>query len=65
MTDSERAVIAELRRLNKLAKAGPWYPQGARSRDRAVYRLAEPEERLIIAMRNNLDLLLDLATRNS
>jgi hypothetical protein len=64
VTESDRAIITELRQLNSLARKGPWYPQGARSKGKAVYRIGEPEERLIIAMRNNIERLLDLASRN-
>ena len=54
MTDQDRELIARIKRLDAAAKKGPWYPQGQKSRDRAVYRIAQPEEDLIIALRNHV-----------
>ena len=64
MTDEDRALIARLKKLDAAAKKGPWYPQGQKSRDRAIYRIAKPEEDLIIALRNHIgDLLRIIETQ--
>lgn len=55
-------IIEELGRLDKAAKAGPWYPRGPKSRDgKAVYRVGPAEEALICAMRTHLPTLLAIA----
>jgi hypothetical protein len=54
-------ILKELRTLSKNAKSGPWYAQGpSKKSGYATYRLKEAEEKLIVAMRNNIDMLLDM-----
>ena len=54
LTPDEKALIERLRVLDDQAKKAPWYPQGVKSKDKAVYRVGPAEEALIIAMRNAL-----------
>lgn len=60
---NEARMIESLAALDKAAKKGPWYPQGQRSKDKAVYRIGPAEEALIIAMRNALPDLLNIIER--
>lgn len=60
LTNDDLKMISKLKALDAAAKAGPWYPQGSKSKDKAVYRVGNNEEQLIIEMRNNITRLLAL-----
>lgn len=64
ITAEEKALVLQLEKLDSKAKKGPWYPQGTRSKDKAVYRIGPDEEALIIALRNNIGVLLDIIKRS-
>jgi hypothetical protein len=63
LTADEKVLIERLKVLDNQAKKAPWYPQGAKSKDKTVYRVGKAEEDLIIAMRNSLGDLLKIAQR--
>lgn len=61
MNKADQQMVMDLRKLSKDAKSGPWYPHGTKHKSGyTTYRLREAEEKLIIAMRNNIDKLLDM-----
>jgi hypothetical protein len=63
LTSEEKLLISQLKVLDSKAKQGPWYPQGASSKGKAVYRIGPAEEALIIALRNNAAKLIALAEK--
>jgi len=54
-------MIKQIKALDKAAKKGPWYPQGAKTKSGApVYRIMPPEENLLITLRNNNAELIEI-----
>ena len=65
LTADQRAMIQNLKRLSKSAKKAPWHLGGHPSRDgKQVYKVAKPEEDLIILMRNSVDELIKIIEEN-
>lgn len=61
LNPDQKALIQNLKRLSKQAKKAPWHQGGAPGRDgKQVYKLAKPEEDLIILMRNSVDELINI-----
>ena len=65
LTSDDLQLITRLKGLDKAAKKAPWYPQGAKSNNKAVYRIGPNEEALIIALRNHIGDLLHIIERKS
>lgn len=61
LTDDQKQMIQNLKRLSQNAKKAPWHQGGHPGRDdKQVYKLAKPEEDLIILMRNSVDELITI-----
>ena len=61
LTNDQKQMIQNLKRLSQNAKKAPWHQGGNVGRDgKQVYKLAKPEEDLIIMMRNSVDELITI-----
>ena len=61
LTSDQRQMIQNLKRLSQNAKKAPWYLGGHPGRDgKQMYKVARPEEDLIILMRNSMDELIKI-----
>lgn len=61
LTSDQRQMIQNLKRLSQNARKAPWYQGGNVGRDgKRVYKVAKPEEDLIILMRNSVDELIKI-----
>lgn len=61
LTSDQRQMIQNLKRLSQNARKAPWHQGGHPGRDgKQVYKLAKPEEDLIILMRNSVDELIKI-----
>lgn len=59
LTDEQKAVIAELKKMAGAIKIAPWYPRGLPDKKGGkTYRLDEDTEKFICQMRNNVDWIL-------
>lgn len=66
LTPDQQQMIQNLKRLSQNAKKAPWHHGGNPSRDgKQVYKLARPEEDLIILMRNSVDELIRIIEKNT
>lgn len=65
LTSDQRQIIQNLKRLSQNAKKAPWHHGGHPDRNgKQVYKLARPEEDLIILMRNSVDELIKIIEEN-
>lgn len=61
MNQEQKDMISKLKKLSKNAKKAPWHHGGNPSKDgKTTYKLARPEEDLIIMMRNHIDELIKM-----
>lgn len=61
MNQEQKDMLSKLKKLSKNARKAPWHHGGNPSKDgKTVYRLARPEEDLIIMMRNSIDELIKM-----
>lgn len=63
ITAEEKQLIETLKLLDAQAKKGPWYPQGAKVKDKAIYKVGPAEEKLICALRNSIGDLIKIIER--
>ena len=61
LTDDQKQMIQNLKRLSQNAKKTPWHLGGNPGRDgKQIYKLTNPEEDLIIMMRNSVDEMITI-----
>lgn len=63
ITTEEKLLIDRLKKLDSEAKKAPWYPQGAKVKDKAIYKVGPAEEALICALRNSIGDLIKIIER--
>lgn len=61
VTDDQKQMIQNLKRLSQNAKKAPWHQGGNVGKDgKQIYKLSRPEEDLIIMMRNSVDEMIKI-----
>ncbi len=63
LTQADRELISKLKTLNAKATKAPWYPQGAKTKGKTIYKVGVEDEELICAMRNHIDDLIVIIER--